>query len=70
MGVSGSNVGASLQTNEPTVDGTSSSTIWYGWTPPFDGYITVSLNGSSIDTVLGVYTSYDFTVANAQLVRG
>ncbi|HUQ64321.1 MAG TPA: hypothetical protein VM121_11250, partial [Acidimicrobiales bacterium] len=54
--VSGSNVGASKQPNEPdhamAVGGAS---IWYKWTAPEDGDATFETCGSNFDTVLAVY---------------
>lgn len=50
--VSGSNLNATRQTGEPA--GTTS--VWYQWTAPKSGVVTVSTEGSLIDTTLGAYS--------------
>lgn len=47
-----SNVNATRQTGEPA--GTSS--VWYEWTAPNSGVVTVSTEGSLFDTTLGAYS--------------
>jgi len=61
--VSGTNVGATKESGEPnhlstTSDPTGGGTrsIWYQWTSPSTGSVTLDTAGSSFDTVLGVYT--------------
>ncbi len=53
----GSNVGA---TSEPGEPGHASvpigASIWFTWTAPTDGYLTVDTFGSAYDTVLAMYT--------------
>jgi TolB protein len=52
------NVGASLETGEPaTVDGAPTGrSIWYRWTAPASGSLSLDTGGSSFDTLLAVYT--------------
>ncbi len=50
----GSNVGASRESNEPTAHGSSGS-VWWTWTALSSGSVTIDTNGSSYDTMLGVY---------------
>jgi len=52
LNFSGSNVNATRQTGEPT--GTAS--VWYQWTAPRSGVVTVTTEGSLIDTTLGAYS--------------
>ncbi|MGE4178438.1 MAG: immunoglobulin domain-containing protein [Limisphaerales bacterium] len=61
---SGSNVGATLEPNEPrhgAVPGGSS--VWLTWTAPSDGLVTFSTAGSDFDTVLAAY-AYDSELKN------
>ena len=51
--VTGSNVGATDETGEP---GSGSSSVWWQWRAPSSGTVTIDTNGSSFDTILGVYT--------------
>ena len=61
--VSGSNVGASLETGEPALAGKpGGASVWWSWTPTVSGKATVSTLGSSFDTLLGVFTGN--TVSN------
>lgn len=53
----GTSVGASKETGEPSHGGNSGgASVWYKWTPWFSGDVNVSLNGSDFDTTLGIYT--------------
>jgi hypothetical protein len=53
----GTCIGASEETGEPDHAGQpGGSSVWYGWTAPSNGQVTISLCGSDFDTVLGVYT--------------
>jgi hypothetical protein len=56
--VSGSNLNASRESNEPTVPsgGGAGKTIWWAWTASASGAFTATTAGSSFDTVLGVFT--------------
>jgi subtilisin family serine protease len=54
-----------LDTNYPDKDGTiddGGASVWWKWTPSTSGTYTVSTLGSSIDTMLGIYTG---TAVNA-----
>lgn len=54
---SGTTVNATRQTGEPAHGGTGgSASIWYRWTAPANGTLAVTTQGSSFDTLLGVYT--------------
>ena len=49
----GSNVNATTETGET---GRGSKSVWWSWTAPVTGRLTVDTIGSDFDTVLGVYT--------------
>lgn len=51
------NVGATAEPGEPAIAGApATSTLWWEWTAPASGTVSVDTNGSAYDTVLGVYT--------------
>lgn len=51
------NGGATAETGEPAIAGSpATATLWWEWTAPASGTVSVDTNGSSYDTVLGVYT--------------
>src|SRR5678815_2665998 len=51
------NASATTEALEPTIAGdVVSRSVWYSWTAPFTGPVTVSTAGSSFDTSLGVFT--------------
>jgi subtilisin family serine protease len=53
----GSNVGASKQAGEPDHAGyAGGASVWWRFTAPSDGQVTLSTEGSTFDTLLGVYT--------------
>ena len=55
--LSGSNRLATKETGEPTHAGTTGGqSVWYRWTAPADGQVTIDTTGSDFDTVLAVYT--------------
>ncbi len=57
ISISDRNASATTQALEPTVAGdVVSRSVWYSWTAPFTGPVTVSTAGSSFDTLLGVFT--------------
>ena len=56
----GTNVEASTEAGEPVPDGFTAAShqasIWYEWTPEFGGWYEINTTGSSVDTVLSVWT--------------
>jgi hypothetical protein len=60
MTLAGSNEGAMLEPGEPAhtaaVDFPPRSSIWWRWTAPFDGTVTVDTRGSAFDTFVAIYT--------------
>ena len=60
--VMGENVGATKETGEPNNPDSPTSTrsVWYQWTAPSTGSVTVDTLGSSFDTVLAVYSGSSF----------
>ena len=54
----GSNAGATKEPGEPNPTGyAAGKSVWWAWTAPVDGLVTVSAQGSpSLKTVLAVYT--------------
>ncbi|MDP3289832.1 MAG: S8 family serine peptidase [Methyloversatilis sp.] len=54
---SGSNVLASSETGEPAHDGIEATrSLWWVWTAPASGILTLDTNGSNFDTMLAIYT--------------
>jgi hypothetical protein len=54
--VTGSNTNATGEAGEPKHAGViGGKSVWWTWTAPASGIVTISLDGSSFDTVLGVY---------------
>ena len=57
MGTIGStNVRAGVESGEPTHAGPGGASVWYRWTAPRAGRVTIDTAGSEIDTLLGIYT--------------
>jgi len=55
--VTGANGGATKEPGEPNHAGDpGGASIWYSWTAPSDGQLTLTTSGSAIDTLLGLYT--------------
>ena len=53
----GSNAGASKEAGEPDHAGRSGgASLWWSWTAPASGMVTIDTAGSDFDTVLAVYT--------------
>ena len=53
----GSNVGAGIETGEPNhARKSGGASVWWTWTAPATGEVTFDTRGSSIDTLLAVYT--------------
>ena len=59
--ITGTNVGASTESGEPTT-GSPNSTVWYRWTAPTTGDYRIELCGSDFDTNFKVFTG---TAVNA-----
>ena len=57
----GSNVGATKQSGEPNIAGNvGGKSVWYAWTAPAGGRVSVNTQGSNFDTLLGVFTGSPF----------
>ncbi len=59
--VTGTNVNATREANEPIPDSSSGGSmgghsVWWKWTAPADGSVSLDTQGSLFDTTLGVYT--------------
>jgi hypothetical protein len=55
--VTGSNILATKQAGEPSPAGSAGQhSVWWKWTSPIDGSLTLNTLGSDFDSVLGVYT--------------
>src|SRR5439155_931840 len=55
--VTATNVGASKELGEPDHAGNSGGkSVWWSWTAPANGNVTVTTFGSSFDTLLAIYT--------------
>jgi thiol-disulfide isomerase/thioredoxin len=53
----GSSVGATQEPGDPLIPyGIGGASVWWSWTAPFGGVVTISTAGSSFDTVLWVLT--------------
>lgn len=61
-----SNVAATRQAGEPFTTGTGRS-LWWRWTAPSNGIVSVTTLGSSVDTILGVYVGTIVPASLAQL---
>jgi len=58
--VSGSNVGATMESGEPNHgNAVGGKSVWWTWTAPSTGIANIGTDGSSFDTLLGVYTGTD-----------
>ena len=56
----GTNVGATLETAAGEPSGVRSASVWYSWTAPADGAVTIDTYESTFNTQLDVYTGNDF----------
>ncbi len=55
--VLGNNIGATRQPGEPThASALQGHSVWWTWTAPNDGPVTISTTNSQFDTILSVYT--------------
>ncbi|MCX7419344.1 MAG: trypsin-like serine protease [Planctomycetia bacterium] len=60
--VTGDNRSATSESGEPNPARVSSGkSVWWTWTAPSSGRVTISTAGSSFDTTLGVYTGTSLT---------
>ena len=62
----GNNIGATKEVDEPDPNFTGGKSVWWTWTAPADGYVTITTTGSSFDTTLAVYTG--IVLSNLTLV--
>lgn len=63
--VTGSNVGATKETGEPTHSGGSGVSIWWKWTPSTTGPVTFTTAASGSNIVMAVYTGAAVTSLSA-----
>ena len=54
--INSTNTDATMETNEPTLGGIAGSSVWYEWTAPSTGWVSLNTVGSDFDTVIGVFT--------------
>jgi hypothetical protein len=64
--VTGTTAQATRETGEPTplsvsVWGSTGKSIWYSWTAPVTGPVTLTTQGSSYDTMLALYSGSSLT---------
>ena len=51
------NMSATKQAGEPNLEGnTGGKSLWWTWTAPQNGTVTIKTEGSDFDTLLGVFT--------------
>jgi len=59
---SGSNTEATSEAGEPPIAGNAGGkSLWWSWTAPQNGTVTISTEGSHFDTILGAYTGNALT---------
>ena len=62
VSTTGTNQGATGEAGEPDPAGSSGTTsVWWRWTAPASGSVTIDTAGSAYDTTLGVYTGSSVT---------
>ena len=67
--IPGSTLGASAEPGEPLhADSLGFKSVWWSWTAPASGGVTLTTQGSAIDTMAAVYTGN--SVGNLTLVAG
>lgn len=72
--VTGTNAGADREPEEPIHDSAvpgdeGGSSVWYQWTAPASGTVTITTAGSNYDTMLGVYTGNSVETDNLTLIE-
>jgi hypothetical protein len=61
----GYNAGASQQTGEPAIgDGSTGKTVWWSWTAPVDGTVSIDLTGSDYTFPVGIFTGSSLSTLN------
>ncbi len=58
---SGSNVDATLESDEPIPDQRHQASVWFQWTAPTSGAVQIDTFGSNLDTLLAVWTNDSIT---------
>jgi hypothetical protein len=62
----GTNAGATKETGEPAHAGNAGGkSVWWTWTAPASGTVTIDTTGSTFDTLLAVYTGSSVTALTA-----
>ncbi|MFZ4768411.1 MAG: hypothetical protein ACOYMN_25980, partial [Roseimicrobium sp.] len=56
VNTAGGNTDATLEPGENTFGDLSGASVWYQWTAPATGWVTIHTAGSELDTVLGIFT--------------
>jgi hypothetical protein len=65
--LTGSNVSATREPGEPSIArNRGGASVWWDWTAPGTGVVTIDTHGSSFDTLLGAYTGK--SVAHLKLI--
>jgi hypothetical protein len=57
--VSGANFYATQEPGEPYHNFPGGKSVWWAWTAPADGVLTLNTHGSNFDTLLAIYTGTD-----------
>src|SRR5438552_2988705 len=58
----GSNIEATKEPGEPVIEGNPGGrSLWWSWTAPQNGTVTIKTEGSHFDTLLGIYTGTSIT---------
>ena len=56
ISLTATNVGASREFKEPVIAKTpGGASVWFAWTAPANGHVSVDTTGSGFDTLLGIY---------------
>ena len=66
VSTTGSNIGATKQTGEPIHAGNAGGrSVWWSWTAPSTGMVTITTADSSFDTLLAIYTGSSVSALTA-----